>query len=383
MSSLMLAFGQACAHTFALSNFYQPFFYLLLLSFTVSVQCLNISLFTKISNIMVGASFLLTMLYICGSIPQVRYEHFAFTDIPGDDKEGALAIIGYAALPTYFFTGLEMLPILAHYARNPRKAITYGLGSTVAFGVIAILSTCIVTVGQYPGRAIVRSSSLPLNYGFANLFNIALSTASVFNIPLLLTSFVIGQYFICIILRSMAKSHLLPSYFGTVYQWKGLKIPGNAMMLSYGLCIFLTVLCFVFLFNSFKLLINLSLFMGLCFYTLYICLFITYLSFISRFPSLPRYFVSPFGASGAYIGIAIYVFFGLSTCFFHYGPYFFAFLIIFLWALTYVYLRFIRRKQTFSHEEERVFFIAYVINGMPLLIHFLGQPLTAHMIIFP
>lgn len=370
MASLMLTFGQACTYTLAINNAFQPVFYLVLFAVTVIIQCLKIRSFTAVIHVLVTISLILTALYILGSVPYVNFQRYAYEEYEppfSDDREtervGALAILGYAAIPSYFFTGLEMLPILAHNAETPRKAITYGLLSTVIFGVVTIFLTCIVAVGQYPGRAIISQAYAPLNYGFSRLFGMPLSTASVFNIPLLLVSFVIGQYLVSIIICSMADSSLLPSLFNTMYRSAFIRIPLYAVMLSYSLCILSAIVAFICLYNSYRILVNLSFFVALCFFTHYICLFMTYLSFIQRFPTVPRYFVSPFGVYGAYLGIVIFFFFGISTCFVRNGGCTFLGFVLFLMLLTFVYLAYIKRQQKFSAAEERVFFIAYVING--------------------
>lgn len=363
LSTLVVAFAQACVNGLDVSIGLFPVFFVLLFILTALLQLLTTKQYTNAMIVLTIVSILLTILYTVGSIFHFDYSKYAYnSDIP---RTSVLDILSYAPIPTYFFTGLEMLPILAHFAKEPRRAITYGIGSTVCFGVLAMCSTLVLAVGQAPGIIELQTTSLPLNFGFANIFNISTQIAVWFNIPLLMTSFMIGEYFLCINLRSLYESRLL------FIQWKpsvkmhsfSRPFPVKAMVLSYVMMILFSMLIFSVLYFSFQYIMNLSYFVSLCFYGLYICLFLTYISFARRFPLIPRYFVSPFGVWGAYLGIIIYACMAVMTFLYPHGGIVLSLWLILMAALTYYYLTRIRRFEKFSGEEERIFFIAYVIKA--------------------
>eukprot|EP01033_Poteriospumella_lacustris_P005005 gene5005-3576_t len=363
LASIVVAFAQTFVLALDISIAYFPVFFILLFAVTSLVQLLEYRKYTVIICVLTVVSILLTMVYTFGSIPQLDYSKYAYnSDIP---RTTTIDVMSYMPVATYFFTGLEMLPILAHFAEEPRRAITYAIGSTVSFGVMAMFTTVVIAVGQAPGIDVMQSTSLPLNFGFANMFGISSRLAHWFNLPLLTASFMIGEYFLCIIIRSLAESGLIFARFKVAQKTADdqMPFPLRAMLFSYVLMILFSLLIFLVLYFSFNYIISVSYFMCLCFYALYICLFVTYISFAHRFPLIPRYYVSPFGVTGAYVGIVLYGFMAVMTFLYPNGGVVLAIWIGTMALLTYLYLTRVRGHQKFSGEEERVFFIAFVIKS--------------------
>lgn len=363
LASIVVAFAQACIYGLGLDILYFPLFFILLFVITAMMQFLTSSQYTHVAISLTIVSIILTIIYTFGSISHMDYSTYAYnSDIP---RTSILDILSYAPIPTYFFSGIEMLPILGHFAKEPRRAIAYGLGATVMFGVLTMSSMIVVAVGQSPGIVELQGTSLPLNFGFANIFGISPQLANWFNIPLLAASFMIGEYFLCIILRSMAESGLIFVHFKHWFapHVEGRPFPVRAMIVSYVLMIMFSMVIFGVLYYSFEYIMNLSYFVCLCFYALYICLFLTYISFSQRFPLIPRYYVSPVGIVGAYLGIAVYLFMAVMTLLYSNGLIVFGVWFAIIALLTVAYLKRIRPNETFSGEEERVFFIAYVIKS--------------------
>lgn len=82
---------------------------------------------------------------------------------------------------------------------------------TGLFTVIVSFSVVIVCAIQYPGSKLLANSSLPLSYGFSNLLNISVQTASILNVPFVVSSFLITMQCLSVIVGSMTESGLLYS----------------------------------------------------------------------------------------------------------------------------------------------------------------------------
>jgi hypothetical protein len=100
-------------------------------------------------------------------------------------------------------------------------------------------------------------------------------------------------------------------------------------------------------------------------YSLWIGLMIAYLLFRKRYSALKRNFRSPLGVYGAYVAIFSAVQHFL-TQFYPIHGYSFAPFIVFVLSmvgLTYIYARWIIKFQKYSEEEERVFFVTYIVSA--------------------
>lgn len=238
---------------------------------------------------------------------------------------------------------------------------------------------------QSPGLRTTAFSSLPLSYGYAKIFAISYSAASIFSAPAAFTSIVVSVHYLCVIIRSMSLSGLLPAYFAKSYGSK--HIPSYSLILiSCSVVAFTTVLlCGVILY---PVLTKAALvFASYCLHFNCFSLFASYIMFRNYYPSAKRGFVSPLGTVGAYLGICVFVFLPFlnnfpwskyyitsTTCFFG-----------LLLLLSVFYIRFMIQYQKYSPEEERIFFVAFIIRGnvsMLILVFYFLWSLTSSIVRF-
>jgi ethanolamine permease len=365
MAAFIHGFGEACVHAFRLPDNYIVIFFVLMVIFTAGMQSLDALRFSWVSRIFTLIAITLLMIYFFS--PLAVSNHGEYTSHPNSSHTGSNEwrdILGNAPTCWFFFTGIEMLPIIAHDSRDPRHSIPVGLLVVTGFSIVATFATYAVSTSQSPGIMELQQSYLPLSYGFVNILNVSVETAMLLNIPFQLVSFMISQYFLCIIIRSMAESGLLPSFFlrNISCSKYNLIFPYYSASLTFTVSTSAAILAWVMDDFSDTLRMSFVYFFSFPYYTLYIALFVTYIIFRKHFSSLPRTFVSPFGVMGAYVAIAITSFFLFATCFYAYNWVAFSIYCLLMGTLSWIYRVYGHRHQTFSGEEEKVFFPTYVIR---------------------
>jgi hypothetical protein len=234
--------------------------------------------------------------------------------------------------------------------------------TTFSILVIAVTIVYLSTL-QYPGATALKEAHLPLNYAFSSAFNISYNQAAWLNIPISLASFVIAMYYLIAILKAMASSGLLP---GRLLRTMGdAETPYEAIRVTYMGAVLITLIYIASSVAGGFYSLTLYTLSTFYLYSLWIGLMIAYLLFRKRFSALKRNFRSPLGIYGAYVAIFSAVQHFL-TQFYPIHGYSFAPFIVFVLsmiALTYVYARWIIKYQKYSEEEERVFFVTYVVSA--------------------
>lgn len=228
------------------------------------------------------------------------------------------------------------------------------------FAAVVVL---LIAAWQRPGPKILSQEYMALNYGYANMFHMTKSLANVFILPATLAAVVTSVNFLSTIVRSMAKSGLLPGAFDhslsdgrTTYEVLAAVIGGSIAVMLFNV---------IALIWHPRLVPIIVIMFQYCMYFNYLCIYASYLLFRHQHSAKVYTFHSPFGTYGAYVGIFItmlmfllnvfpwYDYMGTSLC---------GFLLI-LAVATAWYLFYASRNQRFSPEEERVFFVAYIIRG--------------------
>lgn len=360
----MRGFGEACVITARLPGYFGILFFFILILSTAVVQSLDTYRFYRFIRFFTLTATILSIIYIVGGYLVLDLDKYSHEHTDKTGLHDWRDILAYAPSPIFFFTGIEMLPIIAHDAHDPRFAVPLGLIFVTAMSIVTAFFTYTLASGQRPGIVELREEPLPLMYGFANVFDISDETAAIFNIPFQIASYMIAQYFLCIIMKSMAESGLLPSFLLKTIVWPKFNLVFPVYSASFAFAISTLIAGLAWMMHNvyYAVQMNLVMFFSFPYYTLYIALFVTFITFRRQFSSLPRTFVSPFGVYGAYLGIAITTFLIIATCFYSYTIVSFVVYIILLILVSMCYLRYVHRHETFSGEEEKVFFLTYVIR---------------------
>jgi amino acid transporter len=237
---------------------------------------------------------------------------------------------------------------------------------TLFLTAIAVFFT---STSQYPGTSELASSLLPFNYGYQHAFSSLSSVSAIWlNIPAIFATgfgfmFIYGRQ-----MNSMARSGLLPSIFKLRTSGE-FRSPYAALIIGSVLSILGTIAVY-YAKNSDVLLQHIFLLCILASYTLYIACFCCYVIFNLRYSTLPRAVRNPFGMISSFLGISIFGTGIISVLGYpiqqDHSPVVVFLVYLTLLTLYYVFVGY--KTQKLSEEEQKVLFIAYVINSKKIVL---------------
>lgn len=115
LALFVIAAGESVSSAFDLPLMSQPAVWIVIVVFSVAVQIpSNQSWFVFSSAVLTIISLVIWLVYVFGSIPFVDVNAYEREDAAYDNSPAFRAIhtIGDGALPTVFFSGIEVLPVL-------------------------------------------------------------------------------------------------------------------------------------------------------------------------------------------------------------------------------------------------------------------------------
>jgi amino acid transporter len=329
--------------------------YLVLASYVIVVTlCIfGGKIFWTTNTILAVATLGLIFIYIFGSIPNMNFDKYGTQD---------KCIDWYSSFRTMppvslAFIGIQFAPLSIQYSREPKKDIPMIMTYTMMFIVVVDLLLVVMIAFQYPGAAAV--GDFPVSWGFSKMFNIPLEQTAWFTLPgLFATNFgfmyCFGRQATC-----MAGSGLLPSILKKHVPI--VQTPWVALITSGLVCFLFSV--FVS-FNEDDGLLYVNLTTALASFVVYIFFFVAYLKFKITHGSLERSFTSPFGMTGAVVGIAVCIAGVVGTLGFQHNRFIPAtILVAFSLFVFLIFCAFLRGTHEFSEEEKGELFKAYLING--------------------
>lgn len=235
------------------------------------------------------------------------------------------------------------------------------------FYIINFSTVIFLSSYQYPGTQEVRRSSVPMSFGYGNIFHISHNTAAIFNVPATLASIMVSTYYLCVIIRSMSMSGLLPSVLSKTMGED--EKPYVAMIFINVCAVFVAIVILIGVIEYPAMVLGIYAFSSYGLYFNYFAIFSAYIIFYDNYNDKQHAFQSPLGKYGAYLGIFIVAALPLLNNF-PWHPYMIAPLVSFICALIAIsigYIRYQSRVQRFSPEEEKVFFVNFIIKCTCLL----------------
>jgi amino acid transporter len=256
-----------------------------------------------------------------------------------------------------------------------------------------------MTCSQFPGTAQLQSTSLlPLSHGFANAFHISVLQSSWFSLPAIYGT-ALGFLWICgRQFTALGKSGLLLPVISNYMKFNDLlgESKSNSFSASFSssssssafsastvglligtVCSLILVVIIHFGFqNDIRILADIC-FLGA--YFQYLLLLFSYLTMKKKYTLLERHFFSPMGNVGAVLGIVLFSVGVISIIFFrtrvNYAVEGFLGIMV---VLLLCYVGLIQKHQTFSLDEQKNMFSAYLINGKNLTLSTLVFFLTVN-----
>eukprot|EP00981_Chlorochromonas_danica_P008275 scaffold2084_cov170-Ochromonas_danica.AAC.1 len=299
----------------------------------MGINLLGAKYFWRSNMILVIISLLLFLVYYAVALPCAdcrRYGGGMLDSVPKLKP----AWLGESYVTQQLVFGLELLPLACSEAVNPKKTVPRAF--LLSFTVIAINAfLLVIAVGcNAPGNAAVSLDfDTPLYHVFMSGLHVSKQVAKALVLPAMFVSAVVFGYTNGLLMRSMADSGLFPAVFKRVYGSE--RIPYVAQLVGAGLML----LRFLVGRFSVDVLLIISADMASIFVDMIVLL--SFLRFQRAFSSLERGFQLS-DKSGKYLS--------------------FVFFLGNMLIATMLYLWRVKSQQSLSSEEQRILFVAYVIN---------------------
>lgn len=261
---------------------------------------------------------------------------------------------------SWYFIILNIIPIISGYSSKPKAVVPIVVLSSAALLAVTAF-TVLASAASLSDTLALSQLTAPLSPAYHLLFGIPMHIAPVFSIlPVccLLYLFVMA---LTKQMTSMANSGLLPKAFKTDSAYHTHYLHGTITVALFAILVVLRAVALGWpgcLFNT----------SSVCHYLNNILMFVSYIVFRKKYNGLEKPFENPFGAKIALFGMAVFLVAELSVV--GYLKRIIRTIImscIIFGMVTLYYVFSARKSQCFSDEEQKVLFVAYVINGESLL----------------
>lgn len=298
----------------------------------------------------------LFLIYIIGSCTYADFETWGRGN-HGDSFNGE-DFMKEIPLVSTMYLGMQLIPLVCRWTPEPKKDVPITMNISMIVFALICFGLITTAVSQYPGIDKLTERATPLTYGFARIFNMELASARWINIPILFSTAFAFIFFCGRQASCMAKSALIPEAFH--YYTPFFHTPYVSLLAFTGLSFLLNVVVY---YNE-DLIRNFYLVTALSSFIVYIAALVGYIRFHHKYSSLERYFKSPFGVWGAYIGIMIFGCCFIGGALFQYDRFVSIGIILVTGLLAFLYFLFLSGEHVFSEEEKQELFKAYLVNGM-------------------
>lgn len=303
--------------------------------------------------------FMMLIVYLCGTISKIGTEEVSFDTYAGPFLPMTWDnVMGSRISANAQFNGMQLFPLLSGYLREPREQVPRVLLVSISLFILMSIFITFASVSQDAGGKALSSANLPLQFGYARIFNMNLSATKWLDLPSQFGT-TLG-FFYCggKQLHAISRSGLLPSALKATLP--GLETPY--------LCYTLTAVvgCGVSI-----LLVYNPIYVAevravslMATYHIFIVCFISYMVFRSKFSSMTRSFKNPLGYFAPIFGIVNYLMGVIAVLRYTTADYFFLVPLagIFVFA-TIFFWTYLVKYQKFSEEEKKLMFKAYLINA--------------------
>jgi ethanolamine permease len=216
------------------------------------------------------------------------------------------AAAGAVELPfaLWLYLGIEQLPLAAEETHHPERDLPRGILWGLATLVIISVLTVLMSAGIAPGVAKVAASSEPLFLAFQTIFGHGITTRTL---ALLACTGLIASFHTIIFaygrqIYSLSRAGYFPTWLSVTHGQR--KTPHRALIAGAALG-YVVALAIHLMPNGSPVgavLLNMAVFGAVLAYVLQLASFLT---LRWKFASMPRPYVSPVGATGAWMAIAV------------------------------------------------------------------------------
>mmetsp|Transcript_16646 Transcript_16646/g.18016 ORF Transcript_16646/g.18016 Transcript_16646/m.18016 type:complete len:692 (+) Transcript_16646:75-2150(+) len=302
---------------------------------------------------------MLLIIYLCGTIskigtPEVSFDTYAGPFLPmtwDNIMEGRISANAQ-------FNGMQLFPLLSGYLREPREQVPRVLLFSIFLFIAMSMFVTFASVSQDSGGKALSSANLPLQFGYARIFNMNLSATKWLDLPSQFGTTLCFFYCGGKQLHAISRSGLLPSALKATIP--GLETPylcyTLAAVVGCGLSILLVYNpTYVAEVRAVSLMAS---------YHIFIVCFISYMVFRTKFSSMTRSFKNPLGYFAPIFGIVNYLMGVLAVLRYTTANYLFLVPLAGIFVIASVFFwTYLVKYQKFSEEEKKLMFKAYLINA--------------------
>lgn len=336
-------------------------------------------LFWRVNFVIAILSLSLILLYCFGVVSHLNFWKYTIGDGTGASHAAEDWFVGgflnfWKQMPSAssFFLGIQCVSLASESTVNPKRTIPRGL----VMGLVTLTSSAICILlcacSAYPGTMHLPHETAPLSNGmlfflppiycnilfagFRLLFHCSMEVASLLSIPATYST-VFGFMFISSrVVLSMAESHLLPKLLMSKFRED---TPAAALL--FNTCLSYLICTLMYSFPVLKqVLSDVCLLMG---FVAYCSQCFGFLQLQSKFKNLPRDFISPFGRFGAIFAMLVWTLGLLSLVVLQLNSLLTVLIFAgFIFAFSMYYYSYAKKQQIFSEQEQKILFVAHVIN---------------------
>ena len=327
--------------------------------FLLGICCLGGKPFWTMNALLGLSSLAIVAIYLLGTTGEigsrlVSFNRFCASHVPFT----AANALGLRQAGAHQFLGVQYMPLASHNLKDPKSQLPRMMLLTIAILFCSAISLAFAACSQAPGIEQLASRPYPLDFGFASMFQRSLDVGAWLHLPGMLASAFGFFYSYGRQLFSIAKSGLLPKVFAETVPV--LETPWVALCFG-------SVFCFsmnLWMFYNPNMLAVFRNIATLSLLTVVLFAFVAFLLFRIKYSTMQRHFTNPIGMVCVVYGFINYGTGFVSIIFFRgndFTP--ITTLLVYLSLATAFYVLYMSKHQTFSEEEKKHMFKAYLING--------------------
>jgi amino acid transporter len=327
--------------------------------FLLMICCLGGKPFWTMNALLGISSLVILLIYLLGTTGEigsglVSFNKYCSSHVPFT----AANALGLRQAGAHQFLGVQYMPLASNNLKDPRTQLPRMMLLTIAILFCSAISLAFAACSQAPGIAELAARPYPLDIGFASLLHRSREAGAWLHLPGMLASAFGFFYSYGRQLFSIAKSGLLPRVLAET-------VP--VLDTPYVAQCFGAVFCFginLWMFYQPPMLLVFKNIATLSLLTVVLFAFAAFALFRIKYSTMQRHFTNPIGSVCVAYGVVNYGAGFVSIIFFRgndFTP--ITTLLVYLSLAAVFYVVYMSKHQTFSEEEKKHLFKAYLING--------------------
>mmetsp|Transcript_28876 Transcript_28876/g.48476 ORF Transcript_28876/g.48476 Transcript_28876/m.48476 type:complete len:633 (+) Transcript_28876:230-2128(+) len=304
-------------------------------------------------------SLVFALLYVVGTAPEADFKKYVM-DIDNRFFPGGMeTYLKILPLTSEVWLGIQSISLACEDTENATTVLPQAMISAVL--VLFFLSYILMfsVTSHQPGIIKVEHADAPMNYGYAELFDIPEPAATFFSLVSVFGVAVAHMFAFSRQMMALSRSRLVSVYFKSTLSFSDAPIV-SIMTITVG-----SYALLIMVWAGWKHEVHILLHASLVFvYIAYLILFASFVVFKISFPTMERKFTNPVGYLSVVYGSAVFLMAMVAILVFEEGHTESEEVCGAVSVMLFLYYYFIASKsQTYSKEEQHLLLKLYVIKG--------------------